>query len=118
MPNSVFYEKVGERETAAQGCKSEPFACRGVSYELKGQYSILVGTFGIVADQASTAAEVHWQVLVDGRVEKSGKLQAGATVSLNVPVRNGNLLELRATLEGSYDSGGVSIVWGDAKLQP
>jgi hypothetical protein len=117
MPNSVFYEKAGEHESSAQACKGEPFECRATSYELKGNYSSLAGAFGIVESQTYTP-EAHWQVLVDGRMEKSGKAQSGTSVPLDVPLHHGNTLELRATLEGTYNSGTTSIVWGDAKVEP
>jgi hypothetical protein len=116
MPNSVFYEKP-ERESVSQACKGEPFACRATTYELKGKYRSLVGTFGLIETE-SYDVQAHWQVLVNNRMERQGKIQAGTTIPLNIPLHNRNALELRVILEGAFNSATTTVVWGDAKLEP
>jgi hypothetical protein len=116
MSNSVFYEKP-EHESVAPACKGEPFACRATTYELKGKYRTLVGTFGLI-ETGSYEAQAHWQVLVNDRMERQGKIQAGATVPLDVPLHNRNTLELRVILEGTFNASTTTVVWGDARLEP
>lgn len=116
MSNSVFYEKP-EHESVAEACKGEPFNCRATTYELKGRYRSLVGTFGFI-ETDSYDVQAHWQVLVNHRMERQGKIQAGATVPLNVPLRNRNALELRVIFEGTFNSATTTVVWGEAQLEP
>jgi hypothetical protein len=116
MPDSVFYEKI-EGESVAQSCKGEMYNCRATTYELKGRYSSLVGTFGLMETE-NYGPQAHWQVLVDNRMERQGKIQAGGTVALDIPLHHGNTLELRFVLEGDFNAPTTTVVWGDAQLEP
>lgn len=116
MPNSVFFEQI-EGESVAQSCKNELYNCRATTYELKGKYSSLIGTFGLIEPE-SLGAKAHWQVIVDNRMERQGKIQAGTTVPLDIPLRHRNTLELRVVLEGDFNSSTTAVVWGEAELKP
>lgn len=116
MSNSVFYEKI-EGESVAQSCKNEPYDCRATTYELKGKYSSLVGALGLIETE-SNGPQVHWQVRVDNRMERQGKIQAGGAIAIDIPLHHRNTLELRFILEGDFNSSTTTVVWGEAQLKP
>ncbi len=114
---SIFFEKVGNTESSASFCDGSPFSCRATTYELGGKYSVFTASFGVI-ESGTYSPQGSWQIVIDGKVAVQNKIAANTIVPLSVSVAGGHTLELRATIEGLYEIGADSVVWGNARLSP
>jgi hypothetical protein len=89
----------------------------GVDYDLGRHYRTLKGLVG-VTDASASAAQVQFDVIVDGRNVYSQTTKLGAPVAMDVDVTQGLRLELRATridADCDYDTR-ATAVWADPQL--
>ena len=118
--HSIFYEEIGGISTASSGCHEED-NCRATFYPLGGRYSLFTADFGIFAHGTSAAGQIatgEWRVAVDGKVESKGKVVANtAPESISVPLRGGQVLELRITVEEPGIAESNTGVWGNARIE-
>jgi hypothetical protein len=120
FPHSIFYEEIGGISTASSGCQEED-NCRATFYQLGGRYLLFTADFGIFAHGTSAAGQIatgEWRVAVDDKVESKGKVVANTTPeSISVPLRGGQVLELRITVEEPGIGESNTGVWGNARVK-